>query len=233
VRKKTSPFKQKKVALKDLLLKHALLHLKTKDARTLTLRGLARACNVSEAAPYRHFKSKEDLLAAVATQGFQYLGKYMHDALEKGEGNPEAQYFACGQAYLKMGLKHTEHLKLMFGPYVTPSEKFPELWIAAKTSFLTLTRIIKNCQDAGLIGSGDPFHRAMHSWMSVHGFTVLVVDHRCEWLSVSNNEASKAMKVFLNERLNGMRAPLDNSNFAISTPELPEEVLIKFGFFKL
>ena len=41
----------------------------------LSIRSLAKESNVSQTAPYRHFKTKEDLYAAIAKEGFEKLNK--------------------------------------------------------------------------------------------------------------------------------------------------------------
>ena len=41
----------------------------------LSIRSLAKESNVSQTAPYRHFKTKEDLYAEIATEGFNKLHK--------------------------------------------------------------------------------------------------------------------------------------------------------------
>jgi AcrR family transcriptional regulator len=58
------------------------------------LRLIARRIGVSEAAPYRHFSTKEDLLASVAAEGFRELTAAL-DAVAKGP-DPRTQ---LGLAY--------------------------------------------------------------------------------------------------------------------------------------
>lgn len=48
-----------------------LLDIRGRDA--VSMRAVARRAGVSEAAPYRHFKSLDDLLAAIAAEGFDML----------------------------------------------------------------------------------------------------------------------------------------------------------------
>jgi AcrR family transcriptional regulator len=52
----------------------------------LTLRAVARAAGVSEAAPYRHFSDRRALVAAVAEQGLRSLQQAMIEAVGKAEG---------------------------------------------------------------------------------------------------------------------------------------------------
>ncbi len=185
--------------------------LKKVPVQSLSLREVARAAGVSQAAPYRHFKGKEALLAAISCQGFTWLRVKMLSATS-GASSFEDAFYKMGHAYLKFGEDHGEHLRLMFGPYVTPSEEHPELFRAAKLSFLALVALVQKCQKTGIIGPGDAFQRAMNTWMAVHGFTVLYIDHRCEWLGIAPRAASPRMDVFLRDMLHGMQKPLPIEN---------------------
>ena len=59
--------------LKGELMRQALKILDKKGVEGLTLREVARAAKVSHTAPYRHFKDKEDILAAIAEVGYTNL----------------------------------------------------------------------------------------------------------------------------------------------------------------
>ena len=58
--------------LRQALLTAAVELLKTKDAKSLSLREVARAAGVSHTAPYRHFEDKAALLAAIAQEGHSH-----------------------------------------------------------------------------------------------------------------------------------------------------------------
>ncbi len=65
----------------------------------LSLRAVAREAGVSAAAPYHHFKDKDELLAAVAHQGFEMLAEAMAKAADQVE-DPFARVNAIGVAYV-------------------------------------------------------------------------------------------------------------------------------------
>lgn len=177
----------------------------------LSLRELARKCKVSEAAPYRHFKDREGLLAELSAIGFGALKTRLDAVVSEFEDDPLQQFYGASLAYLKMGIEEPEMLKLMFGPYVTPSPEHPELMRAAKLGFLALTRIIQHCQRARVIGPGDPFHKTMHAWMGIHGFTSLFMDFRCRWLGLSTDNVERANRGYCDELLHGMKKSLDSA----------------------
>src|SRR5215207_8044733 len=63
--------------LRDALVRAALDILVNEGPEALTLRGVARAAGVSQAAPYRHFADRRALVAAVAEEGFKRLQRAM------------------------------------------------------------------------------------------------------------------------------------------------------------
>src|SRR6516165_6368759 len=69
-------------------------------ADALTLRGAARRAGVSQAAPYRHFRNKEALLAAVAEEGFRAMAEAMERRGGTQRGDPAGRLRAPGLAYV-------------------------------------------------------------------------------------------------------------------------------------
>jgi AcrR family transcriptional regulator len=201
--------------LKSELLETALKMLKTKSPNELSLRELAREAGVSQAAPYRHFKSKEELMAAIMTQGFELKSKYMQEAVEKNKDDVLKMYYACALSYFKMGKNHPQHFKLMFGPEVIPDKEHQLLMHASCTSFALLKNMIVKCQDEKLIGGGDPYVRALHCWTVVHGFTMLYAEGRLKWLGVTDENAEQAFLSLLSQYLKGGESPLLKQGFEV------------------
>lgn len=194
--------------LKTTLIAAAIKLLKTRDSSELSLRELAREAGVSQAAPYRHFANKGDLIAAIMKEGFDLQTRYMIESTEKHRDNPEEMFYQCGLSYFRMGLKHPQHFKLMFGSKVIPDEKYPELQLSASGTFVTLRKTISYIQTKGVVGAGDPYHRSMNCWAMVHGFTLLFAEGRLEWLGVQSGNAENALRALMNQYLVGSRQPL-------------------------
>jgi AcrR family transcriptional regulator len=202
--------------LRRSLIGAALKLLKTRPPQSLSLRELAFSAGVSQAAPYRHFKNKERLLAAIAQEGFEIQSRYMEETLRKFAEKPVELYVECGLSYLRMGLSHPQHFKLMFGGIVIPKHEHPEFMMAASKTFVLLRQMIEVCQGAGLIGAGDPYHKAMNCWSVVHGFTILYTEGRMEWLGVTADNASEALRALLLQYLDGNRSSLDKKAFSFN-----------------
>src|SRR5262245_19170606 len=86
-----------------------------------TLREVARRARVSQAAPYRHFKDRNDLLAAVVEQGFQGLLEAMTEAAAASV-SPLERLRRSGAAYLTFALGRTAHFQVMFRMEPDPEE---------------------------------------------------------------------------------------------------------------
>ena len=68
--------------LKQALLEASLNLIREVGPGAFTLREVARRAGVSHNAPYRHFRDKEELLAALAAEGFDRLTDAMTKAAE-------------------------------------------------------------------------------------------------------------------------------------------------------
>ena len=82
--------------LKKELLDCALKMCERDGYTKLSIRSLAKESNVSQTAPYRHFKTKEDLYAEVAIEGFNKI----HKAISKYDSNDSER-----KLHLRFGFK--------------------------------------------------------------------------------------------------------------------------------
>jgi AcrR family transcriptional regulator len=131
---------------------------------------------VSPAAPYRHFRDKDALLAAVAEEGFRAMTEAMRRATGPREGEPLARLKARGMAYVEFATRHPAHFKVMFGRVAADRSRHPGLLEAAREAFELLVAAIVDCQQAGLVRGGDPDELALCAWSATHGLSALAVD---------------------------------------------------------
>ncbi|HVH03108.1 MAG TPA: TetR/AcrR family transcriptional regulator [Amaricoccus sp.] len=100
--------------LRQALAEAALRLIEEKGPLGFTLAEAARAAGVSPAAPYRHFRGREELIEEVARQGFVMFA----DALERAAaaGGPSAlrALFEIGRAYLEFARSHPGYYQAMF-----------------------------------------------------------------------------------------------------------------------
>ncbi len=99
--------------LRQALVEAALGLIAEKGPMGFTLAEAARQAGVSAAAPYRHFKGREDLLEEVARQGFDLFAQGLEAALA-GQPSPIAAFSAAGRAYLDFARRRPGHYMAMF-----------------------------------------------------------------------------------------------------------------------
>jgi len=131
------------------------------------LRETARRVGVSATAAYRHFASKEDLLASVAAEGFRELGAAMEGAA-RGP-NPLGR---AGLAYVEFARRNRGLFRLMFGPVLAERRKYPALEAATEGVEAQLLRGVADLDPRPL----DDNSAAMAAWALVHGLSYLIVD---------------------------------------------------------
>lgn len=148
--------------LHGALLDAARETLEQKGANALSLRELARRTGVSHAAPYRHFANREELLVALAAEGFNELARRM-----RAEGGKEQALLAMGQAYVDFAVTNPSLYKLMFGPEL--DRKKPELLAEAAGGAFELL------QGRTATGSNDR-SGTIAAWALVHGLSQILID---------------------------------------------------------
>jgi AcrR family transcriptional regulator len=157
--------------LRTALLNASRTLIRKKGLDGFTLREVARRAGVSHNAPYRHFRDRDDLLAAIAEEGFNGLTARVRGAASKGTG-PLDRLRMAGIAYVQFGLDRPEEFNVMFS--IVPDPKsHPSAKAAADASFQSLLDLIAECQRAGLLARYDALTAARIAWAQVHGIAEL------------------------------------------------------------
>ena len=141
--------------------------------RGFTLREVARRAGVSHNAPYRHFASRDDLLLAVAAEGFERLGASMRKRMERGASARE-KLVLCGCGYVEFALRWPRHFLVMFDLAGELRGEFDKKQIG-EIAFRVLLDAIVAAQREEVLPKGDPLPFAWTAWSLVHGIAKLVV----------------------------------------------------------
>ncbi len=137
----------------------------------VTMRQLASELGVSPMTPYRYFKDKDDILAAVRADGFDRFSQAQEDAFAMPGTAPE-KASEVYRAYLRFAFEHPHAYKLMFDLSQPTEHDYPELVRAGERARATMRRHVDALLDAGLI-EGDPAMVAHVFWTALHGAVVL------------------------------------------------------------
>ena len=131
------------------------------------LREAARRVGVSATAAYRHFASKDDLLASVAAEGFRELSAALGEALKGSD-----PLMGLGLAYVEFALRKKGLFRLMFGPLLVDRARYPGLNDAAGATMA----LIQRATAAAEARSDEQSAGAMATWGLMHGISSLFID---------------------------------------------------------
>ena len=162
--------------LRQALVHAALRELERGRAEDLSLRALGRELGVSPRAPYRHFATKEALLAAVAVEGLRRFEAFVTPRVAAAGGDPIAQVRAIAESYVVFAVEHPAAFRVMYAPYAIVEEGAPELVRARSEGHRASLEVLVAGQKAGLLRGGDPMRLALALWTSMHGLAVLLTE---------------------------------------------------------
>ena len=175
--------------LKEELISSACKICEADGHDHMSLRSIAKEANVSQTAPYRHFKTKESLLAEVSKRGFDELTKRMSEALNKKNNalSLEDQFLEMGLAYLEFGVEKRNIYDLMHSPSIQKAD-FPELLESARGAFDALVKILMKLHPG--IDENQLSLKCMKHWAMMHGL-IGILDLKT--VDASESDAAKAM----------------------------------------
>jgi AcrR family transcriptional regulator len=177
--------------LRRALIDTALSMVTEEGAWDFTLREVARRTGVSHMAPYNHFEDKSALLAEVAALGFESLRNAMEVAARAQTRSARKALAATSVAYVRFGVEHPAHYRLMFGAELADKTRYSNLQAASDATFAVLTGVLERGQAAGQVRREVVRDQALSAWSLVHGLTTLIIDQRVSFLGVSSKEAEQ------------------------------------------
>lgn len=165
--------------LREALVQAGLKLLSEGGVEGLSLRAAAQLAGVSHAAPYRHFKDKDALVAAIAEQGFRLLTASMRAELDRLEASqaadPHQRLTAVGKGYVQFALEHPAYLRVIFGGVLAKDRTTPELKLAGNEAYETLRGLVADGVAGGELVGGDADTLSLACWSMVHGLSHLLI----------------------------------------------------------
>lgn len=164
-------------SLKEALIEEGLVLINNEGLESFSLRKVAARCGVSHAAPYKHFKNKEELLSAISdrvTQNFKdYLGQV---AIEKPGSKCMIE---MGKAYVSYMVKNSEYFKFMFFGELKLNiklendefiyEEYSPFAAFYQAANITLSKVIQDQKQINML--------ILNMWSQVHGLSTLIVNN--------------------------------------------------------
>ncbi len=193
------------------LIDAALELVEASGTRGLSWREIARRADVSHSAPYRHFANKEELLAAVAEQGFCSLTERMVAQMDAAPDDVAKRLEAMAIAYVEFAAENPAHFRVMFGRDVPDINKYAALREAHENTNglfrAGVAGVLEKAGKAGMAVNADSF--SLMAWSLVHGLASLTVDGRaCDVgeAGVDPGEQVRSMTALIKTLVQSLRA---------------------------
>jgi AcrR family transcriptional regulator len=159
--------------LREALIEAALNLIREKGPAGFTFAEAARAAGVSPAAPYRHFRDRDALVADVAKRGFESFTRTLSTAWNEGRPAAREAFDRVGAAYLAFASNEPAYFSAMFESGL-PLDDYPDVRVEGERAFAVLREA---CE--AVIATlpkerrPPPLMMALHIWSLSHGIAAL------------------------------------------------------------
>jgi AcrR family transcriptional regulator len=162
------------VDLREACLTEALAIISAAGVEKLSLREVARRLGVSHQAPYRHFASRDHVLAEIVRRAFADFAQALRSPPQTD--NPATDALAMGMAYVAYAFAEPLKYRLMFGGTLPEPDNHPEMMRGAREAFNVLRAALTRLFEAqGRQPDSDLVDReALFAWSSLHGVVSLM-----------------------------------------------------------
>ncbi len=164
--------------LQTQLLRAATEMINQAGVEALSLRKLAEKVGVSRTAAYHHFKDKNDLLCAIAAQGFIQWQSQSEQIFQNSTLSAQEKYRQFVHQYVQFATQNPSLYELMFGSAIWKTNRSTKsLRDIAYPSFQYQLEMTKIWQQQGLIAPNENSLRlAQVTWATLHGIARLLID---------------------------------------------------------
>ena len=195
--------------LQNSLLANATAMITEQGIEALSLRKLAERVGVSRTAAYHHFKDKNDLLSAIAAQGFVSWQSQAEKIFNNNKLNDNEKYRDFVHYYVRFATQNAAIYKLMFGSTLWKREEGKEeektnssqtLIDVAYPSFQYQVEMTEAWQQKGILPkSQNTLRLAQVTWATLHGIAQLVIDGIYADASQIDEMCQCAVELFLSQ----------------------------------
>jgi AcrR family transcriptional regulator len=158
--------------LKAALVDGALELIVERGVRRFSLAELSRRLGVTVAAPYRHFASRDELLAAVAVRALQTFAEAL-GAQSSEADPPDRQLAAMASSYVRFAAEQPALFDVVFGVGLDRKERHPQLRAAyADVEGMLAACVAEICRDDP--DGAEQLADAIEA--TAHGYAALLTD---------------------------------------------------------
>ncbi|MEO1206730.1 MAG: TetR/AcrR family transcriptional regulator [Pseudomonadota bacterium] len=162
--------------LREALIGAVLQLIEEQGAENFSLADACRRAKVSTAAPYKHFKDRDEILEIIVMRAFNDMADHAVAEVEKhGPGTPESMV-ALGKNYIGYAVNRPALFRLMFGqnPKINQARNVQDEGRRCFGSVIEQVAIY--CRANGL--EANALSIATRLWTFVHGMASLIIDDK-------------------------------------------------------
>lgn len=171
----------------------------------VTLREVARRVGVSKQAPYKHFESRDHLIAEIVTIAFESFADHLRVKNTKAEPADALEYMIRG--YFEFSKKHPALLQLMFNTQLPDRDAHPGMLQNSKDAFYMLHDAVAGLPET--VADENPDIRtdvgALFVWSAIHGFSSLLNSQAWGRLGFSDQVLDTAIQMIAQQIRSGLR----------------------------
>jgi len=161
--------------LKRDLIENGLLLLNNEGSEKFSLRKLASMCGVSHAAPYKHFKNKEELIELIVQEVWKSFFLALSFPKDLFPDNPKLQIVEIGKRYVRFLVEKPEYLKFIFlSDSTSPISVMECEFISQVDAFNVFNKSAANYFESVSLDPNLYIEKTLLMWSIVHGFALLI-----------------------------------------------------------
>ena len=178
--------------LKEACLTEAFRIIEEQGTASLSLRDVARRLGVSHQAPYRHFPSRDHVLAEIIARTFSEFANFLKAGQNKRAASDELRLM--GERYLHYAAQFPLKYQLMFNTPLPDLTAHPHMMAKAENAFQLLhDALSRHRQNPAAMLAIRPREDAMFVWSALHGLASILQSDALKTLQMSSQEKEAAV----------------------------------------
>ena len=183
--------------LRNALIEESIKMINISGEDSLSMRKLAERCGVSMAAPYAHFKNKEEMINAIKEYVEDSFTSYLEAAVSSCKNDIEKKIITLGNAYITFFIENPEYFTFLF------SRGYIHVNLDFKSSDEKVFRPFKILKDLCSVyfeekkpelTDYEKELEIIRIWASVQGLTSIIFMQNVKWSRNWKEEISKLLR---------------------------------------
>ncbi len=179
--------------LKEACIDEAFAVIETSGVENLSLRAVARRLGVSHQAPYKHFPTRDHILAAVVARCYAEFAAHLEARQRSDDAFDDLGQM--GQAYLDYAMANPLKYRLMFNTPLPDPERHPEMMANAQYAFSLLHDRLSGMtlRDPHQAIADPAKHDAIFIWATLHGLASIAQSNVAATIALDADQIETAM----------------------------------------